>query len=62
MKIMFYGAVREVIDSMHLLTTDTNRILLDCGMFQDIVLAAFGMCESGRVLHHLKARVETWRL
>jgi len=33
-KITFYGAVREVTGSMHLLTTDTNRILLDCGMFQ----------------------------
>ena len=29
-----YGAVREVTGSMHLLTTDNDRILLDCGMFQ----------------------------
>ncbi|MDQ1352119.1 MAG: metallo-beta-lactamase family protein [Acidobacteriota bacterium] len=29
-----YGAVREVTGSMHLLTTDSDRILLDCGMFQ----------------------------
>ncbi|UCD32340.1 MAG: MBL fold metallo-hydrolase [Desulfobacterales bacterium] len=34
MKITFYGAVREVTGSMHLLTTNANRILLDCGMFQ----------------------------
>lgn len=34
MKVTFYGAVREVTGSMHLLTTPNDRILLDCGMFQ----------------------------
>jgi len=34
MHITFYGGVREVTGSMHLLTTDSDRILLDCGMFQ----------------------------
>jgi metallo-beta-lactamase family protein len=34
MNITFYGAVREVTGSMHLLTTENDRILLDCGMFQ----------------------------
>ena len=34
MKITFYGAVREVTGSMHLIETGDNRILLDCGMFQ----------------------------
>jgi len=34
MYITFYGAVREVTGSMHLLTTENDRILLDCGMFQ----------------------------
>ena len=34
MHITFYGAVREVTGSMHLLTTNRDRILLDCGMFQ----------------------------
>ena len=34
MNVTFYGAVREVTGSMHLLTTDDDRILLDCGMFQ----------------------------
>ena len=34
MNITFYGAVREVTGSMHLLATETDRILLDCGMFQ----------------------------
>ncbi|UCH93390.1 MAG: MBL fold metallo-hydrolase [Candidatus Aminicenantes bacterium] len=29
-----YGAVREVTGSMHLLTLNSDRILLDCGMFQ----------------------------
>lgn len=34
MHITFYGAVREVTGSMHLLSTDRDRILLDCGMYQ----------------------------
>ena len=34
MHITFYGAVREVTGSMHLLSTDQDRILLDCGMYQ----------------------------
>ncbi len=34
MNITFYGAVREVTGSMHLITTDNDRILLDCGLFQ----------------------------
>jgi metallo-beta-lactamase family protein len=34
MHVTFYGAVREVTGSMHLLTTVYDRILLDCGMFQ----------------------------
>lgn len=34
MHVSFYGAVREVTGSMHLITTKQDRILLDCGMFQ----------------------------
>jgi len=34
MDITFYGAAREVTGSMHLITTENDRILLDCGMFQ----------------------------
>lgn len=34
MHITFYGAAREVTGSMHLLGTDNDHILLDCGMFQ----------------------------
>jgi len=34
MYIRFYGAVREVTGSMHLLETENDHILLDCGMFQ----------------------------
>ena len=34
MDVTFYGAVREVTGSMHLISTDNDRILLDCGMFQ----------------------------
>ena len=34
MYVTFYGAVREVTGSMHLLTTDADRIILDCGLFQ----------------------------
>lgn len=34
MYITFYGATREVTGSMYLLSTETDHILLDCGMFQ----------------------------
>jgi metallo-beta-lactamase family protein len=34
MHITFYGATREVTGSMFLLSTDSDQILLDCGMFQ----------------------------
>lgn len=34
MHVTFHGAVREVTGSMHLLTSDSDRILLDSGMFQ----------------------------
>jgi metallo-beta-lactamase family protein len=34
MEVTFYGAVREVTGSLHLLSTDHDRVLLDCGMFQ----------------------------
>jgi len=34
MNVTFYGATREVTGSMHLVSTNEDRILLDCGMFQ----------------------------
>ena len=34
MNVTFYGAAREVTGSMHLITTESDRILLDCGLFQ----------------------------
>jgi metallo-beta-lactamase family protein len=34
MQIQFFGAVREVTGSSHLLTVNGKRILLDCGLFQ----------------------------
>ena len=34
MHITFYGAVREVTGSMHLLSTHSDRVLLDCGLVQ----------------------------
>ncbi|MDC3237465.1 MBL fold metallo-hydrolase [bacterium] len=34
MEITFYGGVREVTGSLHLLKTGQDRILFDCGMFQ----------------------------
>ena len=34
MKLQFFGAVRTVTGSMHLLTVNGSRILLDCGLFQ----------------------------
>jgi metallo-beta-lactamase family protein len=34
MEIQFYGSVREVTGSMHLLTIAGKRILLECGLYQ----------------------------
>lgn len=34
MKLQFLGAVRTVTGSMHLLTVNGSRILLDCGLYQ----------------------------
>lgn len=34
MHVTFYGATREVTGSFHVLTTNYDRILFDCGMFQ----------------------------
>jgi metallo-beta-lactamase family protein len=34
MKVQFLGAVRTVTGSMHLLTVNGSRILLECGLFQ----------------------------
>ncbi len=34
MNITFYGAVREVTGSMHLIAANSDNILMDCGMFQ----------------------------
>jgi metallo-beta-lactamase family protein len=34
MYVTCYGAAREVTGSFHLITTQTDRIALDCGMFQ----------------------------
>ncbi len=34
MRVTFYGAIREVTGSMHLVTDDNDQILFDCGMFQ----------------------------
>jgi len=35
MQVTFYGGVREVTGSMHVLANETDRIMLDCGMFQN---------------------------
>jgi metallo-beta-lactamase family protein len=34
MHVTFFGAVREVTGSMHMLVNGNDRILLDCGMYQ----------------------------
>ena len=34
MNVTFYGGVREVTGSMHLIKAGRERILLDCGLFQ----------------------------
>jgi predicted metal-dependent RNase len=34
MKVTFHGAARTTTGSMHLIETDRQRILLDCGLYQ----------------------------
>ncbi|CAG0943941.1 partial Ribonuclease, partial [Anaerolineae bacterium] len=34
MKITFHGAARTTTGSMHLVESDNQRILLDCGLYQ----------------------------
>ncbi|MEW5719637.1 MAG: MBL fold metallo-hydrolase, partial [Chloroflexota bacterium] len=41
MKIIFYGAARTTTGSMHLIETDHQRILLDCGLYQGRRAEAF---------------------
>ena len=41
MEIQFLGAIRTVTGSMHLLTVNGSRILLDCGLFQGRRNASF---------------------
>ncbi|MGD9008363.1 MAG: MBL fold metallo-hydrolase [Desulfobacteraceae bacterium] len=47
MHITFYGATREVTGSLHLVGTETDNILMDCGLFQGRRKAA---AEKNRVL------------
>jgi metallo-beta-lactamase family protein len=35
MKLSFYGAVRNVTGSKHLLEIDGKKILIDCGFYQE---------------------------
>ncbi len=35
MKLYFYGAARTTTGSMHVVETNSQRILLDCGLYQD---------------------------
>lgn len=48
MRVTFYGAVREVTGSMHLVDVETDRVLLDCGLHQGRRREA---AEKNRVLH-----------
>jgi len=41
MKLTFHGAARQVTGSMHLVETDRQRLLLDCGMMQGHRAEAF---------------------
>lgn len=41
MKITFYGAARTTTGSMHLIETEQQRILLDCGLYQGKRAEAF---------------------
>jgi metallo-beta-lactamase family protein len=34
MQVTFYGAIREVTGSMHMISTEMDNLLLDCGLFQ----------------------------
>ena len=34
MKLQFYGAVRSVTGSMHVLEANGHRLLLECGLYQ----------------------------
>ncbi len=56
MKLQFYGAVRTVTGSMHMLTVNGARILLDCGLFQGSRSAAF---ERNRSLPFEASSVDT---
>ncbi|MCP4691456.1 MAG: MBL fold metallo-hydrolase [Desulfobacterales bacterium] len=48
MHVTFYGAVREVTGTLHLLTTENDRILMDCGLHQG---RRKDTDEKNRVLH-----------
>jgi metallo-beta-lactamase family protein len=41
MKVTFHGAARTTTGSMHLIETDSQRILLDCGLYQGRRAEAF---------------------
>ncbi|MBW1889943.1 MAG: MBL fold metallo-hydrolase [Deltaproteobacteria bacterium] len=47
MEVTFYGAVREVTGSMHVIAVNNDHIMLDCGMFQGRRKASF---EKNRIL------------
>ena len=51
MKIHFLGATRTTTGSMYLLEVNSQKVLLECGV------SASGMCEAGRVRHHLKNHI-----
>ena len=56
MKIQFLGAVRSVTGSMHMLTVNGSRILLDCGLYQGRRKEAF---ERNRALPFEASTIDT---
>jgi Cft2 family RNA processing exonuclease len=57
MEITFLGAVREVTGSMHVLSVNKDRIMLDCGMFQG---GARNLLKKTASCRWILARSPTW--
>jgi len=51
MEVTFYGAVREVTGSMHVIAVNNDHIMLDCGMFQGRRKASFDQKRFFRAYH-----------
>ena len=73
MEVTFLGAAREVTGSMHVLSVNNDRIMLDCGMFQGLpsdvernraALPYDPATEDGKAVHRAKGgshETYTWK-